>query len=146
MQIVTPLNDIDRFLAFWGHDGDKLHANPNCHTFSNGVLYGTIERGKEAGRTEGWCGICSNGVTDESFLSNGRLTTGITQPPASSVAPAPPASSSQAQSEATAVMVWIPQSGSRYHRTSSCSGMNNPSQVSIDVAKQRGFTACGRCY
>lgn len=43
-------------------------------------------------------------------------------------------------------MVWIPSSGSKYHRKSSCSSMNSPSEVTIDRAKNLGFTACGRCY
>ena len=44
-------------------------------------------------------------------------------------------------------MVWIPTNGgTKYHRHSSCSGMNNPSQVTIDEAQSRGFTPCKRCY
>ncbi len=43
-------------------------------------------------------------------------------------------------------MVWIPQTGSKYHSKSSCSGMNNPTQVPISTAEARGFTPCKRCY
>lgn len=42
--------------------------------------------------------------------------------------------------------VWIPQSGSKYHSTSSCSGMKNPKQVSLSEAQSKGYTACKRCY
>lgn len=43
-------------------------------------------------------------------------------------------------------MVWIPQSGSRYHRYASCSGMNNPTQVTREEAEAMGYTPCKRCY
>ena len=43
-------------------------------------------------------------------------------------------------------MVWIPQSGSRYHRSASCSGMNNPRQVTREEAEALGYTPCKRCY
>ena len=43
-------------------------------------------------------------------------------------------------------MVWIPESGSKYHSNSSCSGMNNPTQVTISEAKAAGYTACKKCY
>lgn len=43
-------------------------------------------------------------------------------------------------------MVWIPQSGERYHRKASCSDMENPTQVTKSDAIAWGYTACGRCY
>ena len=43
-------------------------------------------------------------------------------------------------------MVWICSGGARYHCRSSCSNMDDPWQVSIDEAKARGLTPCGRCY
>ena len=43
-------------------------------------------------------------------------------------------------------MVWIPQSGKKYHSNSSCSGMENPSQVTKSEAESRGYTPCQRCY
>lgn len=42
--------------------------------------------------------------------------------------------------------VWIPNSGIKYHRRSSCSNMKNPSKVTISEAKSLGFTPCGKCY
>lgn len=44
------------------------------------------------------------------------------------------------------VMVWIPQSGSKYHSRSGCSNMKNPSQVSLDEAVNLGYEPCKRCY
>ena len=43
-------------------------------------------------------------------------------------------------------MVWISNSGSRYHRRSTCSGMEDPWQVTISEAQSMGLTACGRCW
>lgn len=43
-------------------------------------------------------------------------------------------------------MVWIPQSGSKYHSYSSCSNMKNPSQVSKSDAESMGYEPCKKCY
>lgn len=50
------------------------------------------------------------------------------------------------QAPAVEHMVWIPKSGKKYHSSSSCSNMKNPSQVSKETAIQRGFTPCKKCY
>lgn len=67
------------------------------------------------------------------------------------------AAEAQAQAEAQAAaqaqaqqpqeqMVWIPQSGSKYHSNSSCSGMNNPRQVTLSEAQSMGYEPCQKCY
>lgn len=43
-------------------------------------------------------------------------------------------------------MVWIPTSGSKYHRNSSCSNMKNPTQVTKSEAERRGYDPCKKCY
>lgn len=43
-------------------------------------------------------------------------------------------------------MVWIPQSGSKYHSDPSCSGMDNPTQVTISEAQAMGYEPCKKCY
>ena len=43
------------------------------------------------------------------------------------------------------ILVWIPRTGQRYHDSARCSGMKNPSQVTIGEAKERGYTPCGNC-
>lgn len=43
-------------------------------------------------------------------------------------------------------MVWIPKTGSKYHNKASCSNMKNPSHVSKQVAIQRGYEPCKKCY
>ena len=43
-------------------------------------------------------------------------------------------------------MVWIPQSGKKYHLSSKCSGMKNPSRVTISTARRNGYGPCSKCY
>ena len=43
-------------------------------------------------------------------------------------------------------MVWIPKTGSKYHNNSGCSNMKNPSHVSKQIAIQRGYEPCKKCY
>lgn len=43
-------------------------------------------------------------------------------------------------------MVWVPQSGSKYHSNSSCSGMKNPRQISKEDAIAQGYEPCSKCY
>ncbi len=43
-------------------------------------------------------------------------------------------------------MVWIPRTGKRYHRNKSCSGMKNPSTVTVEEVVNLGFTPCENCY
>ena len=47
---------------------------------------------------------------------------------------------------ASETMVWIPNSGSKYHRIPGCSNMQNPSQVTKSQAESMGYTACKRCW
>ncbi len=44
------------------------------------------------------------------------------------------------------VMVWIPNSGSKYHSNANCSGMKNPTLVSKENAISWGYGACKKCY
>ena len=44
------------------------------------------------------------------------------------------------------VYVWIPKTGSKYHSSSTCSGMKNPQYVTISVAISSGYTPCSKCY
>ena len=46
----------------------------------------------------------------------------------------------------SSTMVWIPQTGKKYHSKSSCSNMKNPTEVTIEKAQEFGFTACKKCW
>lgn len=42
--------------------------------------------------------------------------------------------------------VYITSSGSKYHSTSTCSNMKNPSCVTLEYAKSKGYTQCSKCW
>ena len=46
----------------------------------------------------------------------------------------------------TAQMVWIDDTGKKYHSKSTCSNMSDPYQVEIPVAENRGYEPCKKCY
>ncbi len=50
------------------------------------------------------------------------------------------------QPENTVDMVWLPESGTKYHSNSSCSNMDNPRQVTLDEAVNAGYEPCKKCY
>lgn len=43
-------------------------------------------------------------------------------------------------------LVWIPRSGTKYHRSQACSNMKSPTEVPLSEAVDRGFTPCKKCY
>lgn len=58
-------------------------------------------------------------------------------------APEPESTQTQTQTE---TLVWIPQSGAKYHSKSSCSNMRSPTQVTKSQAEARGYTPCKKCW
>lgn len=54
-----------------------------------------------------------------------------------------PSNDNQASSGA---MVWIPNSGSKYHSYSGCSNMKNPQQVTKTEAENQGYEPCKKCW
>ncbi len=57
-------------------------------------------------------------------------------------------SSAQVQSQPQEPLVWIPQSGDKYHKKSDCGNMdpNTATQVTKSEAESRNYAPCGRCY
>jgi len=53
---------------------------------------------------------------------------------------------SSASIKGDCAVVWIPQSGTKYHSRSSCSNMVNPRRVTLHEATSQGYTACKRCH
>ena len=49
-------------------------------------------------------------------------------------------------SDSSEELVWIPNSGTKYHSNPNCSNMKNPAQVTIEEAINRGYSACKKCY
>lgn len=48
-------------------------------------------------------------------------------------------------SAASEEMVWISQSGHKYHSRAACSNMRNPTQITKDEAESRGYEPCKKC-
>ncbi len=67
-------------------------------------------------------------------------------PSGSKTIPSDPEPQPAAQTEKTSGVVWVSQSGSKYHSSPSCSGMKNPSQLSLSEAQSQGYTPCKRCH
>ena len=106
------------------------------------------------------CGLNADGVAGEKTVSMlNDIISGKKKLPAEQKAkPSPSAAPSVAQekyAEQPVVqqnnntqMVWIPTNGgTKYHSKQGCSKMIDPEYVSLEEAKNRGFTeACGRCH
>ena len=43
-------------------------------------------------------------------------------------------------------LVWRTASGKKFHRTSTCSNMRHPWQVTVQEARSAGLTPCSKCY
>jgi len=78
MNVVTPLYEMDSGVVFWGHTGIRVHIDPGCSSFQNGVLFGSLQDARNAGRYE-WCTLCSfeyrgedGFYGDEKFLRDGN--------------------------------------------------------------------------
>lgn len=80
--------------------------------------------------------IATNQDKTESFFTNASDNTPTIQTENNAVS----------KTQNTSNEVWIPKSGKKYHSNPSCSGMNNPSKVSLTEAESLGFTACKRCH
>lgn len=41
---------------------------------------------------------------------------------------------------------WIPRTGKKYHSSSRCSNMKNPTKTTVSYAKSMGYTRCSKCW
>lgn len=67
-------------------------------------------------------------------------------PTATIAAETPQPTATPEPAEAKPTMVYIANSGTKYHRLPSCSGMENPTEVTLEQAESWGYTPCKRCY
>lgn len=65
---------------------------------------------------------------------------------ASTTAPTELPKQTEARQGETQNMVWIPQSGKKYHSKPNCSGMKDPSKVTQEEAEDMGYTPCKKCH
>lgn len=85
----------------------------------------------------GWSKIDYNGT--EAYVASDYLSD--TQPTAAPAATQAPSSSDQQET-----MVWVSDSGKKYHSKSSCSNMSNTHQISLSDAQAQGYTPCKKCH
>ncbi len=76
----------------------------------------------------------------------GSGTSGSTKNASSSTVSSAPSSSGSETTSSGSGSVWIPKSGSKYHKSSSCSGMKGPTKVTLEYAKSHGYSACKKCF
>ena len=113
------------YITVWVEEyGPKYHKDSKCSNVKDPIQI-TLDEAFIVGRTA--CTECC----DEAFLYEYVI---------------PLEAKQIASSGSGSGTVWIPNSGDKYHSNSSCSGMENPTQVSLDEAVNRGFTACSKCY
>ena len=55
-------------------------------------------------------------------------------------------SSSHSGNSQAPAYVWLPRTGSKYHRTSTCSRMKSPRKVSLEKAVSMGYEPCKKCF
>lgn len=85
-------------------------------------------------------GVPLTTVTDASTLGVAAPTAAATA--ATAVATTPTVSKSQPSSGGT---VWVSRTGSKYHRSSSCSNMKSPSAMTESEAISAGYEPCKKC-
>ena len=125
---ITPIYEGNNLLASGvqmeaysiGDKGESICFNVYCYNVQPGV---TINYATGA----------SEGPTEEVVSS--------TPTPAPTPTPEPEVSTEQ-----TTQMVWIPNSGSKYHSYSGCSNMKNPRQVSKEEAVRLDYEPCKKCW
>lgn len=104
--------------------GDGICFNVYCYNVQPGV-------------TINYATGSSSGPTEETS----------SQEPTTSPSPAPtPTPEPEVSVEQTSQMVWIPNSGSKYHSHSGCSNMKNPRQVTKEEAERLDYEPCKKCW
>ena len=84
----------------------------------------------------------STGPTEQTNSSSSTTDSSVPAPkPNPTPTPEP-----EVSSEETTDMVWIPNSGSKYHSHSGCSNMKNPRQVSREEAERLDYEPCKKCW
>ena len=126
--------------------GDKVKK----WTSSNKKIATVDSRGKVTGKQSGMATItlkmksgvqatCKINVTKPKYSTNSKPSTSHSGGSGSH-------SSGSNTTAPSSGYVWIPNTGSKYHKTSTCSGMKDPSKVTVEEAKSYGYTPCSKCY
>ena len=98
--------------------------------------------GGDTGKASG--GNVSTGTVSGGTGSDGTSSSGGTS--SGSTTGSTATDTSQPEGGSSGTMVWVTESGSKYHSTSTCSGMKSPKQIPLETALAQGYTACKRCH
>lgn len=90
-------------------------------------------------------------TTETTTTKPPTTTTQVTAPPTTEPPATAPPTTQVTEPEAPAAshiagMVWIDDTGKKYHSKSTCSNMSDPYQISKNEAIARGRDACKKCY
>lgn len=109
-------------------------------TYSNALGHNFSEATCTTAKICVTCGVCE-GLALGHILNNGVCTRcGFTNPVNTDT-------ENKNTDNGSTDTVWIPtKGGTKYHKTSSCSNMIDPQQVTVQEAENQGFQPCKRCY
>ena len=74
------------------------------------------------------------------------VVTGTKPTPTPTKAPTPTPDPNATPTPVPERYVYVVDGGSKYHRNSSCSGMEDPERITESEAIERGYEPCGKCY
>ena len=142
-------------------NGKYYHTNATCSGMQNAARY-SLKSMLQAGKTA--CPVCAAGANTVAYATkNGKYyhsnatCSGMTDAVAGTVAQAlaygktrcpkcwSSAAASTTASTAESGYVYCTQNGTYYHTKADCSGMTNPSRVTIADAVKAGKKACPTC-
>ncbi len=140
------------------------NVNVRSQPSTTGTSYGKLAQNtflvRYEMRPDGWSCIDYAGVP--AYVMTQYLTPYVAAAPAQSTVPTTPGSGSGIVTPTVpalpttpaittppatgGAMVWIPNSGKKYHSRPNCSKMKNPSQVTLDAAVRMGYEPCKVCH
>lgn len=134
----------------WMYQNDNGAYSVNCWQWIDGDNDGIAENYyfDENGLMLTNC-ITPDGYTVDvngAWIIDGVIQTQQTAVAVSNITPSSTAPKEAVASTPVGDTVWISGSGKKYHSNASCSGMKNPTKVSLSDAQAAGRTACSKCY
>ena len=125
-------------------DGETvtMSASKNEDAETNPTVQSSSSQSTSQSSSSSSSASSSSANQQQAAAQNQAPATAQNPAPAPDPAPAP----APAPAQSNSAMVWIPQTGSKYHSNPGCSGMKNPTQVTVDDAIARGYEPCKKCY
>ena len=121
--------------------GNGICLNVYCYNVQPGIAI-NYATGDSSGPTSQTSSKTSNTTSSKTSSVTSTKPTNETTSSTSSVQQ----SSSTVTQTQSNEMVWIPRTGSKFHRNASCSNMKDPTQVTRQEAESRGYEPCKKCY